>query len=79
MVIDDRWVSLGSANLDMRSLQKSQEANLNVIGTPLAHQLKEIFLRDLVSSRAITMEQFTDRSLSSRILEILFGMVESQL
>ena len=31
MIVDDRWVSIGSANLDNRSFRLNDEANLNVL------------------------------------------------
>ncbi|MDH5654900.1 MAG: phospholipase D-like domain-containing protein, partial [Spirochaetia bacterium] len=79
MVIDDRWVSLGSANMDIRSMMKSQEANLNVLDRQFALNLKKIFQKDIKDSRRITLEEYKKRSILSRINQLFVNLVESQL
>lgn len=46
MVVDDAWLTIGSANLDDGSLDASTELNLSVVDTPCARGLREALLRE---------------------------------
>jgi cardiolipin synthase len=64
LVVDDLFVSVGSANFDPRSMRINDEANLNVLDREFALEQRWIFLRDLKASRQVKvdgglMEQMT--------------------
>jgi len=63
LVVDDLWVSIGSANMDNRSFRLNDEANLNVMDAPFAAEQIKLFNDDLKRSRQITYELWRNRSL----------------
>jgi cardiolipin synthase len=58
MIVDDAWVSIGSANLDNRSFRLNDEANLNVLDAQFASEQIRIFEADLMKSDQITYEKW---------------------
>jgi phosphatidylserine/phosphatidylglycerophosphate/cardiolipin synthase-like enzyme len=40
MIVDDRWITVGSANLDKNGLRDSSELNLGITSTRLARDLR---------------------------------------
>ena len=50
MVVDDRWVSLGSSNLDDRSFELNDETNLNVHDADFARTQRDLFMADLANA-----------------------------
>lgn len=69
MIVDSRWVSVGSANFDNRSFGLNDEANLNVYDAAFAAQLERTFARDLAASREITLRAWRRRPVRERVLE----------
>jgi cardiolipin synthase len=61
MIVDDLWVSIGSANLDNRSFRLNDEANLNVLDQNFAAEQGRIFSEDLRRSKRITHWQWKNR------------------
>ena len=53
LVVDDSWVSIGSANLDNRSFALNNELNVVVQDRGIATQLTTIFKHDLRHARAV--------------------------
>jgi cardiolipin synthase len=56
LVVDDRWVSIGSSNLDNRSFRLNDEANLNVLDPEFAAEQARVFEEDKGRAREITYE-----------------------
>ena len=56
MVVDRRWVTLGTANFDNRSFAHNEESNVCVFDRALAGQLHGIFLDDLTGCERVTLE-----------------------
>ena len=79
MIIDDRWVSIGSANLDDRSFKLNDEANLNVLDREIALEQIRIFEDDLEHSKRITYEQWQARPWREKVLERLASLLGSQM
>jgi cardiolipin synthase len=67
MIVDDKWVSLGSTNLDNRSFRMNDEANMNVLDPIFAAGQIELFDADLQKSRQITFEQWKKRPLINKV------------
>jgi cardiolipin synthase A/B len=61
VIVDDLWVSIGSANVDNRSFRTNAEANLNILDGAFAKQQAQIFEDDLKHSTRITYEQWKSR------------------
>ncbi len=79
LIVDDRWVSVGSTNFDNRSFRLNDEANLNVYAPAFAARQIELFEADLAHSRRVTLESWRLRSPGQRLYEALSWAVRSQL
>jgi cardiolipin synthase len=69
MIVDDQWVSIGSANLDNRSFRLNDEANLNVLNAKFAQEQIKVFEEDLSKSKRISYEQWKHRPLGEQLIE----------
>ncbi|WP_050436380.1 phospholipase D-like domain-containing protein [Chondromyces crocatus] len=65
-VIDGRWSTVGSSNLDAQSLRKNLEVNAIVEDERFAAAVERMFLEDLGSCEEITEKQWRKRSLLER-------------
>lgn len=79
MVIDSMWATVGSTNLDRRSFELNEELNLVVYSADVARRLERVFVDDLERSRRVTYEQWQNRGIVSRVLEMLSLPVRGQL
>jgi cardiolipin synthase len=79
MIVDDRWVSVGSANFDNRSFRLNDEANLNVLDEGFATEQAEIFERDKKACHQVTLEEWRNRPMRERLIENLAGLLRSQV
>jgi cardiolipin synthase len=78
MIIDDLWVSIGSANLDNLSFRLNDEANLNVLDDKFAQEQIRVFEDDLKRCKRITYDQWSHRPLHQKFLEsfaTIFGFM----
>jgi cardiolipin synthase len=57
LIVDDKFVSVGSGNFDNRSIRLNDEANLNVLSTDFAAQQAHLFDLDKKRSREITANE----------------------
>ena len=71
MVVDDRWATVGSANMDVRSFRLNFEVNAVIYGQEIAKELAAEFQRDLVQARQITLTEIQQKKISSRMVESL--------
>jgi cardiolipin synthase len=69
MIVDDRWVSVGSSNFDPRSFRLNAEANLNVLDSNFAAKQIEIFEQDKARSREITLEMLKHQPIWDKVLK----------
>jgi cardiolipin synthase len=67
--VDGVWATVGSTNLDWRSLLYNDEINAVVLGTDFAAQMNAHFARDLAQSVPITLEDWRKRPLTDRLKE----------
>ncbi len=79
MVIDDTWLSVGSANFDARSFRLNDEANLNIFSRTLARKQTKLFELDLVRSRRLVRRRWGRRPNINRAMEWLADQLRSQL
>ncbi|HEU5194489.1 MAG TPA: phospholipase D-like domain-containing protein [Methylomirabilota bacterium] len=71
MVIDGVWATIGSTNLDNRSLALDEELNVIVYDRTVAGQMERVFLDDLRHSRQVTYETWNKRGFAAKFLEVL--------
>jgi cardiolipin synthase len=79
MIIDDLWVSVGSANFDNRSFRLNDEANLNVFDRGFALEEGEAFAKDRRQAREITWEEWNRRPVIEKVSDATVGLLRSQL
>lgn len=79
MIVDEVWVSVGSANFDTRSFRLNDEANMNIYSRAFAAAQIRIFEADKAKSREVTHDVWKKRGLGKRLLEILWAPFRSQL
>lgn len=68
-VIDGVWASVGSSNVDWRSLLHNAEANLVVLDEDFATQVERVFRADVALSRTIELAEWERRSSWHRLRE----------
>ena len=79
LVVDDYWVSVGSANFDNRSFRLNDEANLNVFDAKFARAQAEIFNQDRARSKQVTLEEWRGRPITERLEEMVARALRRQL
>jgi cardiolipin synthase len=68
-VIDGLWATVGSSNLDWRSMLHNAEANLVVLDRRFACELETVFADDLCHSTEVTLANWRQRGRGQRVLE----------
>jgi cardiolipin synthase A/B len=79
LVIDQRWVLTGSANMDYRSLFRNDEILLAVCDEPFACEHLEVFERDRAKSAEVTYERWKKRPWREKLLDRTLSLIRSQL
>ncbi len=79
MIVDDIWVSVGSANIDSRSFRLNDEANLNVFSASFAAAQNRIFETDKSKAREMSLKEWRNRSWLHQLGEAITGLFRSQL
>jgi cardiolipin synthase A/B len=67
--VDGVWSTVGSTNLDWRSLLYNDEINAVVLGADFADQMNAVFRQDLAESDEITRDSWHRRSIEERLKE----------
>ncbi len=67
-VVDGRWATIGSSNLDSLSLRMNLEANAVIESEPFGGAMEAMFAQDLVHCREITLEAWRARPLLEKWL-----------
>jgi cardiolipin synthase len=71
MVIDGSWATIGSTNLDNRSLALTEELNVIIYDRGVARRFEQIFLDDVALSKEVTYEAWKKRGFAAKFLELL--------
>jgi cardiolipin synthase A/B len=79
LLVDDCWASVGSANLDNRSLSLNEEANLNVLDERFVAAHTGVFEEDKSHSREITLHNWRGRPLGEKIKGRIGSLLASQM
>jgi cardiolipin synthase len=78
-IIDDQLASVGTCNVDMRSLRLDFEVNVLLAGKASVRQLSQDFERDLNGCDELTFVQFIDRPFSKRLVGSLARLISPLL
>jgi len=68
-MVDSVWCTIGSTNLDWRSLVYNDELNAVILSPDFATQMRGVFDQDFAISHLLTTESWSKRSLTDRIKE----------
>jgi cardiolipin synthase len=79
MVVDHRFVSIGSTNFDNRSFRLNDEANVNVFEKAFGREMAEVLEADLARSQEVTLAQWRSRPWREKAKERLAGLLRSQV
>jgi cardiolipin synthase len=78
-VIDGVFSSVGSSNLDWRSMVGNQEMDVIVLGDDFGQEMQALFARDISVSQPIDAAQWAKRGIGQRFMEGFARMVEPLL
>ncbi|MCD4550238.1 phospholipase D-like domain-containing protein [Schaalia sp. lx-260] len=76
MTVDGRWSTVGTANIDRLSLQGNYEVNMQFHSRELAQHMEFIFRNDLTTARKLTIEEWENRSWTTKALEYILHPFE---
>jgi cardiolipin synthase len=79
MVVDGVWATVGSTNLDHRSFSLNEELNVAIYDVDTAQRLEQVFEQDLANSRPVLYQDWSNRGLASRFLELLAYPLKEQM
>ncbi len=79
LIIDRRFVSVGSTNFDARSFRLNDEASLSVYDEGFAEAMTAVMEQDLTRATRYTYQQWTCRPRTERLTERLLWPIRSQL
>ncbi|MEC4819593.1 MAG: phospholipase D-like domain-containing protein [Scytonema sp. PMC 1069.18] len=79
LLIDDRWISAGSANFDPRSFFHNEELNISTAEPQMVKQVEQLFHIGFERSKLVTMADWRTRSLWKRAIGHLVLFAQSQL
>jgi cardiolipin synthase len=78
-LVDGCWATVGSCNLDSRSLSFNYEANIGISSRRIVRTLERTFKRDLRRSERIRPEHWRRRPFVQKVAETLVSMISRQL
>lgn len=78
-VIDGVFSSVGSSNLDWRSIVGNNEMDLIVLGEDFGEQMQALFARDVAASSRIEATSWSRRGLGRRLMESFARLIEPLL
>lgn len=76
LYVCDRWISVGSCNMDRWGLRWNLEANLESDDAALCDEAEQFFSTSFEQSTEITLEAWRERPLGNRLREWLFGYID---
>jgi cardiolipin synthase len=79
MIIDDVWATVGSTNLDNRSMGLNDELNIICYDESIAKRLEATFFDDFAHSRKITRDRLRTRGWLGRFLGFLVMPLQDHL
>jgi cardiolipin synthase len=75
-VIDGIWSTVGSSNLDYRSVLHNDEINAIILGSEFAAEMESQFEKDTSDAEEILLSEWKNRSLRHKIGEALSWAIE---
>ncbi len=79
LLVDDCWASVGSANLDNRSLSLNEEANLNVLDKEWVEMHARVFDEDKSHSREVSLCDWHRRPFMEKVRGNVASILRQQM
>jgi cardiolipin synthase A/B len=79
VTVDDVWATVGSANFDERSFGLNDEANLTVFDQGFTQTHIDIFEADKRRAREVTFEDWQNRPLQQKAIDLIWSALGSQM
>jgi cardiolipin synthase len=79
IVIDSAWTTIGSTNLDPRSLAVNEELNVVIYDRDVARRMEAIFTEDVANSERVTLRSWKRRGIRVRLFETLVSPLRRAL
>ena len=76
VVIDGVWSTVGSSNMDWRSLLHNAEANVVIVDRDFGRRMEELFQCDVRASEEVTLDRWASRRWTSRLSEWMARRLE---
>lgn len=70
-VVDGRWSTIGTANIDRLSMTGNFEVNIAIEDRDMAHRIEDIFFTDITNSRQLTRHEWLNRPYWRRLVEFI--------
>jgi len=77
MVIDGQWATIGSTNVNNRSMVMNDEVNAVFYDQQVAKRLEEIFNEDLAHAKKLSSQGLEERDWMSRFLGFTLSPLRS--
>ncbi len=78
-VVDGVFASVGSSNLDWRSIVGNHEVDVIVLGEDFGGEMEALFARDVAASTAIDADRWSQRGFGQWLMERFARLVEPLL
>jgi cardiolipin synthase len=78
MVVDGRWVTVGTANFDNRSFAHNEESNVGIFDAGVAEQLRATFIADTAGCARVDLAAWRRRGGWARAQEFLAAFLQEQ-
>lgn len=79
IIVDDEFCSIGSANMDFRSLEHNFEANAFIYNSEFTIKMRKIFIKDQSLSHKITLREWRSRPIMRKIAESVMRLLAPML
>ena len=79
MIVDEEWVSIGSANFDNRSFLLNEENNVNVLDKAFAADMLAQFQEDKKRADQVSYQDWLNRPWYRKVLEAFSLILKSQV
>jgi cardiolipin synthase len=79
IVIDGKWSSVGSLNMDNASLLYNFEANIVTSDSKFSEEIVAHFVNDIKDSNEIKLDEWRNRFFLEKIVEVLIILIRKFL
>lgn len=78
-VVDGLWSTIGSFNIDRRSITHNLELNVAIMDEQFGKEMQKMFLEDIKNCKEINKEEWKKRPLKQKLLEKFFYLIRHWL